>query len=147
MLPHLRGRPVTMERFPNGLGAGGFLQKDVSRGFPEWLQRVEAPKRGGVVHYPIVSDQRSLDWMANQNCITPHVWPSRTPRLYQPDLCVFDLDPSLDEPGVLRSAVMLLHELLDELGLPNWVKTSGSKGFHIVIPLKVSLGFDEVASF
>ncbi len=147
MLPHLRGRPVTMERFPNGIGAGGFLQKDVSRGFPEWLERVEAPKRGGVVHYPIVTDQRGLDWLANQNCITPHVWASRAPKLYQPDLCVFDLDPSVEDTSALTGAALALRALLTELGLPSWVKTSGSKGYHIVVPLQVSAGFDEVAAF
>ena len=147
MLPHLRGRPVTMERFPNGIGAGGFLQKDVSRGFPEWLERAEAPKRGGVVHYPIVTDQRGLDWLANQNCITPHVWASRVPKLYQPDLCVFDLDPSVEDETALIVAAVALRDLLVELGLPSWVKTSGSKGYHIVVPLRVSVGFDEVAAF
>ena len=69
-----------MERFPNGIDAGGFLQKDVSKGFPEWLERVEAPKRGGVVHYPLIDDERSSEWLANQNCITPHVWASRAPK-------------------------------------------------------------------
>jgi bifunctional non-homologous end joining protein LigD len=148
MLPHLRGRPVTMERFPNGIGAGGFLQKDVSKGFPEWLERVEAPKRGGVVHYPLIDDARSLEWLANQNCITPHVWASRTPKLYQPDVCVFDLDPSeAEELETLRAATLLVRDVLAELDLPSWVKTSGSKGFHIVVPLDGSLGFDEVAGF
>ena len=148
MLPHLRGRPVTMERFPNGIGAGGFLQKDVSKGFPEWLERVEAPKRGGVVHYPLIDDARSLEWLANQNCITPHVWASRTPKLYQPDVCVFDLDPSeAEDLDTLRSATLLVRDVLTELDLPCWVKTSGSKGFHIVVPLDSSLGFDEVAGF
>ena len=147
MLPHLRGRPVTMERFPNGIGAGGFLQKDVSRGFPEWLERVEAPKRGGVVHYPIVTDQRGLDWLANQNCITPHVWASRVPKMFQPDLCVFDLDPSVEDVSSLTAAALAVRELLSEVGLPSWVKTSGSKGYHIVVPLRVSAGFDEVAAF
>jgi bifunctional non-homologous end joining protein LigD len=148
MLPHLRGRPVTMERYPNGIGAGGFLQKDVSRGFPEWLERVEAPKRGGVVHYPIVDDARSLEWLANQNCITPHVWASRTPKLYQPDVCVFDLDPSAEEElDTLRAAALLVRDVLAEMDLPSWVKTSGSKGFHIVVPLDSTLGFDEVSAF
>jgi bifunctional non-homologous end joining protein LigD len=147
MLPHIRGRPVTMERFPNGIGAGGFLQKDVSKGFPSWLERVEAPKRGGVVHYPIITEQRGLDWLANQNCITPHVWASRVPNLYQPDVCVFDLDPAVEDLPVLRAAALLVRDVLGDLGLASWVKTSGSKGFHIVVPLKVGPGFDEVAAF
>ncbi len=147
MLPHLRARPVTMERFPSGIGQKGFLQKDVSKRFPEWLERVEVPKKGGVVHHPLVGDSRSLLWLANQNCITPHVWTSRAPDLYQPDICVFDLDPSGDEPEVLRNAALAVRNLLDELGLPSWVKTSGSKGFHIVVPLDGKAGFDEVAAF
>jgi bifunctional non-homologous end joining protein LigD len=147
MLPHLRGRPVTMERYPAGIGRKGFWQKDVSKGFPDWLERVEVPKKGGSVRHPVVGDTRALLWLANQNCITPHVWPSRAPRLYQPDVCVFDLDPSLDEPEVLRAAALALRELLRELGLPSWVKTTGSKGFHIVVPLDGSAEMDSVASF
>ena len=118
----------------------GFFQKDVSKGFPDWLERVEVPKKDGTVHYPLVTDTRSLLWLANQNSITPHVWTSRAPDLYQPDLCVFDLDPSEDEPDVLRAAALALRDLLDELGLPSWVKTSGSKGFHIVVPLDGKAG-------
>ncbi|MFN8575181.1 MAG: hypothetical protein U0132_24215, partial [Gemmatimonadaceae bacterium] len=106
MLPHIRARPVTMERFPSGIGKDGFMQKDVSRGFPTWLERVAVPKKGGVVHYPLVTDLRSLLWIANQNCITPHVWASRVPTLLYPDLCIFDLDPSEDEPAILRRAAM-----------------------------------------
>lgn len=147
MLPHIRARPVTMERYPNGLNGQGFLQKDISKGFPEWLERVEAPKKGGTVHYPLVTDERSLLWLANQNCITPHVWTSRAPELYQPDLCVFDLDPSEDEPKVLRAAALALRDLLDEVGLPSWVKTTGSKGFHIVAPLDGKARMDEAAAF
>jgi bifunctional non-homologous end joining protein LigD len=147
MLPHIRARPVTMERFPNGLNGQGFLQKDLTKGFPEWLERVEAPKKGGTVHYPLVTDERSLLWLANQNCITPHVWTSRAPELYQPDLCVFDLDPSEDEPKVLRAVALGLRSLLDEISLKSWVKTSGSKGFHIVVPLDGKARMDEAAAF
>src|SRR3954451_14454629 len=92
MLPHLSGRPVTMERYPAGIDKKGFIQKDVSKGFPDWLERVEVEKREGVsVHYPLARDVRSLLWLANQNSITPHVWCSRLPDLYRPDLCVIDL--------------------------------------------------------
>ena len=147
MVPHIRARPVTMERYPAGIKAEGFFQKDVSKGFPAWLERVEVPKKGGVVHHALIADARSLLWVTNQNCITPHVWTSRAPDLYHPDVCVFDLDPAEDEPEVLRAAAIALRDLLDELGLPSWVKTSGSKGFHIVVPLDGKLGFGEVSGF
>jgi bifunctional non-homologous end joining protein LigD len=147
MLPHIRSRPVTMERYPAGIGGKGFFHKDVSKGFPEWLERVEVPKKGGTVHHPIVCDTRSLLWLANQNCITPHVWTSRAPNLYQPDICVFDLDPSDDAPDILRGAALRVRDLLNELGLTSWVKTSGSKGFHVVVPLDGKAGFGEVAGF
>jgi bifunctional non-homologous end joining protein LigD len=148
MLPHLRGRPITMERYHRGIGAQGFFQKDVVKGFPEWLERVEVPKHGGTVHHPIANDTRSLLWLANQNSITIHVWPSRTPNLYNPDICIFDLDPSKDdELDALRAAALLLRQLLDELGLPSWIKTSGSKGFHIAVPLNGKHDFGEVARF
>jgi bifunctional non-homologous end joining protein LigD len=147
MVPHIKDRPITMERFPSGIGRKGFIQKDVSKGFPSWLERVEAPKKDGVVHHPIVKDARSLLWLANQNCITPHVWTSRAPNLYYPDICVFDLDPSRDDPDALRAAALSVRELLDELRLQSWVKTSGSKGFHIVVPLDAKADFGAVHRF
>ena len=147
MIPHIRNRPITMERFHRGIGEKGFFQKDVAKGFPEWLQRVEVPKKGGVVHHPIVTDTRSLLWLANQNTITPHVWTSRAPDLYHPDLCVFDLDPSADDLSVLVAATLALRDLLTELGLPSWVKTSGAKGYHVVVPLDRKANTNEVARF
>ena len=134
MLPHISGRPVTMERFPFGIAENGFIHKDVSKGFPEWLERVEVPKKGGTVRHALVNDLRSLMWVVNQNTITPHVWTSRVPNLNQPDICVFDLDPaSDDDPDTLRDAALQLRDLLDEHGRRSWIKTSGSKGFHIVV--------------
>jgi bifunctional non-homologous end joining protein LigD len=147
MLPHIRRRPVTMERFHRGIGAPGFIQKDVSKGAPPWLKRVEVPKKGGTVQHPIVTDTRSLLWLANQNCITPHVWTSRAPALFQPDICVFDLDPERDDPDALRQAALAVRDRLAELGLSSWVKTSGSKGFHIVVPLDGKSDFGEVGRF
>jgi bifunctional non-homologous end joining protein LigD len=147
MLPHLQGRPVTLERYPSGIGGKGFWQKDVSRGFPEWLERVEVPKKDGAVHHPLAGDARSLLWMANQNSITLHVWPSRVPELMHPDLCLFDLDPAADDPAIARAATLEVRDLLAELGLRSWVKTTGSKGFHVAIPLDGTAGFEEVASF
>src|SRR5207248_481071 len=105
------------------------------------------PKHGGVVHHPLVGDLASLLWLANQNCVTPHIWTSRAPDLFQPDLCVFDLDPSAEDAAILRAAALAVRDLLAELGLPSWLKTSGSKGYHIVVPLDAGAGFDEVAEF
>ena len=147
MVPHIRARPVTMERFPAGIGRKGFIQKDVSKGFPAWLKRIEVPKKDGTVHHPIVTDTRSLLWLANQNSITPHVWTARAPDLYHPDICVFDLDPSEEDPSALRAAALALKELLEELGLPSWVKTSGSKGFHIAVPVDGKTDTGRVAGF
>jgi bifunctional non-homologous end joining protein LigD len=147
MLPHLRARPVTMERYPAGIDKKGFWQKDVSKGFPEWLERVEVPKKDGTVHHPLVANIAALLWVANQNTITLHVWTSRVPDLHHPDVCVFDLDPSRDDPAAVRAAALALRDLLKELGLPSWVKTSGSKGFHIVVPLDGKSTTDDVARF
>lgn len=147
MLPHIEARPITMERYPSGIGEPGFFHKDVSKGFPEWLERVEVPKKGGTVHHPIVRDTRSLLWLANQNCITPHVWPSRVPDLMRPDVCVFDLDPSEEDQPALRAAALGVRDLLTELDLRCWVKTSGSKGFHIIVPLDGEADGGDVARF
>jgi bifunctional non-homologous end joining protein LigD len=136
MLPHVRGRPVTMERFPNGIGDEGFLQKNVVRGMPPWLKRAETPKQdGGIVHYALASDARSLQWMANQNTVTLHVWASRVPRLERPDICVLDLDPADDDAGALRTVALAVRDLLVARDLASFVKTSGSKGLHVVVPL------------
>ena len=137
-----------MERFHRGISQPGFFQKDVVKGFPDWLKRVEVPKKEGTVHHPLANDLRSLLWLANQNSITIHVWPSRAPKLYNPDICVFDLDPSKDDENeILCAAAVQLRDLLNELGLPSWIKTSGSKGFHIAVPLDSKSDFGEVARF
>lgn len=151
LLPHLRGRPITLERYPAGIDKKGFIQKDVVKGYPEWLERVAVARRASraeePVHYPLANDARSLLWLANQNTITPHVWPSRVPHLDRPDLCVFDLDPSQDEPEQLRVAALAVRDALLRLGLQSFVKTSGSKGFHIVIGLDESATFPEAWRF
>lgn len=148
LLPHLSRRPLTMERYPNGIDQEGFWQKSVTKGFPKWLERVDVPKKGGVVHYPLVTNLDSLLWVSNQNTVTHHVWSSRAPDLDHPDLCVFDLDPaSEDDPAAVRKAALALRDLLGELDLTSWVKTTGSKGFHIFVALDGRADMDEVARF
>lgn len=147
MLPHISGRPLTLERFHRGIGEKGFFQKSVTKGFPAWLERVEVPKKGGSVFHPVVTDAAGLLWLANMNCITVHVWTSRVQDLMHPDLLVLDLDPSEDDDAALRAATLLVRDMLGELGLASRVKTTGSKGFHIVVPLDGSADYGACASF
>src|SRR5688572_16732403 len=114
MLPHLVGRPVTLERFPRGIGEQGIFQKNVVKGFPEWLERIEVAKKDGSVHHPVVRDVRGLLWLANQNSITPHVWTSRAPTIMKPDIMIFDLDPSEDNNRQLCDAALLVRAVLTE---------------------------------
>lgn len=146
MIPHLRGRPVTMERFPSGTGGKGFLQKNVVKGFPEWLKRVETPKKGGVVHYALANNRRSLQWLANQNTITLHVWTARAPKLDRPDICIIDLDPTEDDPDTLRAAALLGRDVFADLGLECVIKTSGSRGFHLATRLPAGTDYPSSAA-
>lgn len=147
MVPHIRARPITMERYHRGIAEKGFFQKDVKKGFPDWLERVEVPKKGGTVHHPLVTDTRSLLWLANQNSITLHVWTSRAPELDRPDICVFDLDPLEDDIDTLRRMTLAVRDFLAELGLRSWLKTTGSKGFHVAVPLDGTVAMGEAARF
>jgi bifunctional non-homologous end joining protein LigD len=149
IVPHLAGRPVTMERFPAGIGAKGFIQKNLSKGIPPWLETVEVDRREkeGSVRYPVIGDARGLVWLANQNSITPHVWTSRVPRLEHPDVCVIDLDPPDADGPPLARAVLCVRDLLVELGVMPFVKTSGSKGFHVMVPLDGQADFPTVWRF
>jgi bifunctional non-homologous end joining protein LigD len=154
MLPLIAGRPVTMQRFPDGIGRGGFLQKQIGRHFPDWIDRVTAPNRRTrqatvreEVTYPVCRHPDDLAYLANQGCVTPHVWLSRTPDIHHPDQMVFDLDPASDDLGVLRLAAAALRELLDELGLASFLKSSGSRGLHVVVPLVPEAETDAVKGF
>jgi bifunctional non-homologous end joining protein LigD len=154
MLPLISGRPVTMQRFPNGIGRGGFLQKQVADYFPDWIERVTAPNRRTrnattreQVTYVVCRTADDLVYLANQACVTPHVWLSRVPDVYHPDQMVFDLDPASTDRSVLRLAASALQGLLDELGLPSFLKSSGSRGLHVVVPLVPTDETDEVKVF
>jgi bifunctional non-homologous end joining protein LigD len=147
MVPHIARRPLTLERFHRGIGEAGFFQKSVTKGYPAWLERVAVPKKDGVVYHPLVTDAAGLLWLANVNCITPHLWTSREPDLMHPDLLVFDLDPSEQDDDALRAATLLVRDALAELGLGSRVKTTGSKGFHVVVPLDGGSDYSECARF
>ncbi|HVL80318.1 MAG TPA: non-homologous end-joining DNA ligase [Actinomycetota bacterium] len=145
MLPHIEQRPLTMHRFPEGIGQAGFMQKSANEYFPPWIGRFEVAKQGGgTTRYPVVGEPAALAYLTNQNTIVHHVWTSRIDAPDRPDQMVFDLDPSGSDFDEVRRTALDLRTLLDELGLPAFCKTSGSKGLHIVVPLRREHPADEV---
>lgn len=149
MLPHIEDRMITMIRFPNGIDDTRFFQKDTPDYFPDWIEtKCIKKKDGGETHYVICNKQATLVYLANQACITPHIWLSKKDKPGKPDRLIFDLDPEQDDFAKVKTAAKKTRELLDErLGLPTFLMTTGSRGLHIVVPLKRTRGFDEVRSF
>ena len=147
MLPHLRGRPINMQRFPDGIGGMAFYEKKVPAHFPDWVHRVEVHTEDGTQRQVVVDDRRTLVYLAQQACLTPHTWLCTEKDLEHPDQLVFDLDPSDDSLAKVRKATRLVGELLDDLGLTTYLKTTGSRGYHVLVPLRPALGFDEVRDF
>jgi bifunctional non-homologous end joining protein LigD len=147
MLPHLRGRPVAMERYPDGIGGERIFQKDVPGYFPGWIGRAKVAKQGGTLQQVVCEQAATLVYLANQACITPHVFLSRTDRLDHPDQLIFDLDPAGDDFEEARRAALALRSLLEELALPSFPKTTGGKGVHVTVPLDRRADFDTVRRF
>jgi bifunctional non-homologous end joining protein LigD len=147
MLPHLRDRPLTLERYPNGIDTKRFFQKEVSSYFPDWIQRVTMEKVGGRVTHVVCNDTATLVYLANQACVTPHIFLSRLDKVHHPDQLVFDLDPQGDDFEVVRSTARAFKQLLDELGLPAFLKTTGSRGLHVVVPLQRREDYEPVRNF
>jgi bifunctional non-homologous end joining protein LigD len=148
MLPHLRGRPLMLERHPDGLDGPVFMQKNTPDSYPEWIGRVEVAKEGGTVCHTVCDDTATLLYLADQAALTLHRWLSRTGSVERPDRMVFDLDPAgEDDFALVREAAWLLGELLDELSLPSALMTTGSRGLHVVVPLNGRHEFDEVRRF
>lgn len=146
-LPHWRGRPLSMHRFPDGIAGKSFFQKDMPDYFPEWVERKALRKQNGSVTYVVANNAATLVYLADQGCITPHVGLSRVDDIDAPDRLIFDLDPSGDDFAVVQGAARKLKDLLDELELDCFVQTTGSRGLHVVVPLDRSADFDEVRSF
>ena len=147
MLPHIRGRPVMLQRYPNGIAKPGFIQKEAPDFYPDWIPRVEVPKEGGSLTEIVCDDAATLVYLANQDCITPHVWLSRADRLDFPDRMIFDLDPPDDDFALARSAALALRELLEGMGLHAFVMATGSRGLHVLVPLKREQDFDAVRRY
>jgi bifunctional non-homologous end joining protein LigD len=149
LVPHLRNRPLMLERYRAGIDEGGFYQKEAAEYFPDSIRRVDVAKTGGVVHHPVVDDEDGLVYLANQGTLTFHVWPAQADRLRQPDRVIFDLDPP-DAPGAfatVRATALKLQRVFGQLGLTAFVQTTGSRGLHVVAPLVPGPDHDEVLAF
>ena len=147
ILPHVCDRPLTLERYPNGIDSKRFFQKEASSYFPDWIRRVTVKKVGGSVTHVVCNDTATLVYLANQACITPHILLSKADKVDQPDQMVFDLDPQADDFELVRSTASDFKQLLDALELPAFLKTTGSRGLHIAVPLQRREPHDSVRDF
>jgi bifunctional non-homologous end joining protein LigD len=133
-----------MQRYHSTIHEPGIFQKDAPSHFPRWIRRCTVPKHGGTVTHVVADNAETLVYLANQGCLTPHVGLQRVDRMEFPDQMMFDLDPPGDDFELVRSVAWSLRELLDELGLASFVKTTGSRGLHVMVPLNRRTNFDEV---
>jgi len=148
-LPHLRRRPFHMKRFPNGVEGDFFHQKRVPANHPEYVDEVfvQFPSGHSTV-FAIVDNAAALAWVANLGCIELHTWHSRVPEIEKPDYLLIDLDPTTDgQWPFVRDIALVVREVMDELGLRSYPKTSGATGLHILAPIKPELPFPEVRLF
>jgi bifunctional non-homologous end joining protein LigD len=153
LVPHLRKRPFTMKRYPDGWQGKSFFQKQAPSHMPEWIERAPFPAstRDGekrVIDYALVDDELALLWMVNMGCIDMHAWASRVDRPERPDWVMFDLDPSEDAGfGEVIEVALLVKQALDVLELESVPKTSGSRGIHVLVPITRRHRFDEIREF
>src|SRR5919106_898859 len=148
MLPHLQDRPLALHRFPDGIEREGFFQKTAPAYFPDWIETVELPReRGGTVRHVVCNDAATLVYLADQGVLVLHrlLVTASAPRT--PVELILDLDPASDDPGAVQRAARVLRDVLDDVGIAGYVKSTGSKGLHVHVPLDGSDGFDIVRGF
>jgi bifunctional non-homologous end joining protein LigD len=140
MVPHVRDRPLNLWRWNNGIEGDVVVQQAIPKGAPDWVRRVTVPRRrGGDVEHAVGGEAATLVWLANQNCITPHAWTARCDRPDQPDRIIFDFDPAddgSDHFAAIRAGALALGDILRERGLAPYAMTSGSRGLHVLAPLR-----------
>jgi bifunctional non-homologous end joining protein LigD len=148
MLPHVKDRPLTLHRFPDGIDEEGFYQQQAPDYFPGWIATRHAARADddaqGPVEHILCNNEATLAYLANQGTITLHAWLASAPKLRTPDKLVFDLDPPGDDFEPVRQGARWVAALIEQLDLQPFVMTTGSRGLHVVAPLKPELGFDEV---
>lgn len=147
MFPHVRDRPITLVRNPDGIGEKGFFQKNTPDHYPDWIPRVDLDKKDGVINHSVVDHPAALVYFAQQNAITPHIGLARGDDLDHPDLFVVDLDPSVDDFGQVRRVAHGVRDAMAGVGLVPFVQLTGSKGIHIVAPLDTSATWADAERF
>jgi bifunctional non-homologous end joining protein LigD len=152
IVPHLRDRPFTMKRYPHGIKGEVFFQKQAPRGMPDWIPTRQFrtwPREGGsrLVDFPLINVPEAVLWMVQMNCVDMNAWYSRVDKPDRPDFVLFDLDPPDDGFELAIEVAHLIRELLDELGLPGYVKTSGADGIHVVAPITRRSTFKQTYDF
>jgi bifunctional non-homologous end joining protein LigD len=155
VVPHLKDRPFTMKRYPDGAHGKFFFQKDAPKHMPDWIPTVELmvstrekPRQRRKIQAPLVNDELALLWMVNMGCIDLNTWYSRVDKPGRPDFVLFDLDPS-DDVGFKETVevALLVKQALDTLELESVVKTSGSDGIHVLVPIARRHTYDETREF
>jgi bifunctional non-homologous end joining protein LigD len=152
MLPYIQGRPTTMQRYPDGIHGIMFYQKQVPDYFPDWIEQVAVekeptPRDPATRQCQVVCERaETLMYLANQSCITPHTWLSRKPDLCKPDRLIFDFDPSGEDFDFVwvKDGARRMRDMLTVLNLPTYVMATGSRGLHVVVPIRPELDFDQV---
>jgi bifunctional non-homologous end joining protein LigD len=147
MLPHIAGRPLSFERYPDGIETNGFMQKNASDYFPSWIRRARLAKEDGEVEHVVADDAATLVYLANQACVTLHVGLARVDRIHHPDRLVIDLDPSDEDFDKVKRAARAARRLLEATGLVPFVQITGSRGLHVWVPLEPQATFDQVRGF
>lgn len=147
MLPYVRQRPLALQAFPGGIDGSGFFTKEVPKHFPDWVERVTVPKRGGTVTHALANNAATLVYLAGQNVITPHLWLSKADEPYKPERLIIDFDPSSGGFADVRAAAREAGERLRDKGLATYAMVTGSRGIHVVCPLRRGPGFGDVHTF
>ena len=152
IVPHLRDRRFTMKRYREGISAPGFFQKQAPKGMPDWIPTRQFrtwPREGEsrLVDFPLVNSTEAVLWMVQMHCIDMNAWYSKVDKPDRPDFVLFDLDPPDDGFELAIEVAHLIRELLEELDLPGYVKTSGADGIHVVAPITRRSTFGQTYDF
>jgi bifunctional non-homologous end joining protein LigD len=147
MLPYVRDRPLALQAYPEGIDHKGFFMKSVPDYFPDWVKRVTLPKKGGTITHALAQDAATLVYLAGQNVVTLHTWLARADQPFQPDRVTLDFDPSGGGFAEVRAAARAAGDRLRDLGLTPYAMTTGSRGIHVVCPLRRGPDFSEVHAF